>query len=134
MRRATRTTTSRSSTTASARKASCSTRASSRRSTRCAWDASARSTSMRSAPRCTPSPTRSRSRISGCMNLALFDLDNTLLNGDTDFEWLEFLIEQGAVSQEERAQNLAMDARYRTGEAEPLEYVRFYLRFYPPHD
>jgi HAD superfamily hydrolase (TIGR01490 family) len=67
------------------------------------------------------------------MNLALFDLDNTLLDGDTDFEWLEFLVEQGAVSKEERARNLAMDERYRTGEADPVEYVRFYLRFYPPH-
>jgi FMN phosphatase YigB (HAD superfamily) len=26
------------------------------------------------------------------MNLALFDLDNTLLNGDSDFEWAQFLI------------------------------------------
>jgi HAD superfamily hydrolase (TIGR01490 family) len=68
------------------------------------------------------------------MNLALFDLDNTLLRGDTDFEWLEFLVEEGAVSKEDRAANLAMDERYRTGEADPVEYVRFYLRFYPPHD
>jgi HAD superfamily hydrolase (TIGR01490 family) len=67
------------------------------------------------------------------MNLALFDLDNTLLDGDTDFEWLEFLIEQGAVSKEERARNRAMDERYRSGQADPVEYVRFYLRFYPPH-
>jgi FMN phosphatase YigB (HAD superfamily) len=29
------------------------------------------------------------------MNLVLFDLDNTLLSGDTDVEWLDFLIEQG---------------------------------------
>ena len=68
------------------------------------------------------------------MNLALFDLDNTLLEGDTDFEWLEFLVEQGAVSKEERARNVEMDERYRTGAADPIEYVRFYLRFYPPHD
>jgi HAD superfamily hydrolase (TIGR01490 family) len=67
------------------------------------------------------------------MNLALFDLDNTLLDGDTDFEWLEFLVEQGAVSKEERLRNREMDERYRTGEADPVEYVRFYLRFYPPH-
>ena len=29
------------------------------------------------------------------MNLTLFDLDNTLLAGDSDFEWAQFLIEQG---------------------------------------
>ena len=30
------------------------------------------------------------------MRLALFDLDNTLLAGDSDFEWAQFLIEKGA--------------------------------------
>ena len=68
------------------------------------------------------------------MNLVLFDLDNTLLSGDTDVEWLDFLIEQGILPESERQANLEMDRRYRTGEADALEYVRFYLRFYPPHD
>ena len=67
------------------------------------------------------------------MNLALFDLDNTLLSGDTDVEWLDFLIEQGILPESERQANLEMDRRYRTGAADALEYVRFYLRFYPPH-
>jgi HAD superfamily hydrolase (TIGR01490 family) len=31
------------------------------------------------------------------MNLALFDLDNTLLAGDSDFAWGQFLIAKGAV-------------------------------------
>jgi len=26
------------------------------------------------------------------MNLALFDLDNTLIAGDSDFQWAQFLI------------------------------------------
>ena len=34
------------------------------------------------------------------MNLALFDLDNTLLCGDSDFEWAQFLIEQGVLDRE----------------------------------
>ncbi len=34
------------------------------------------------------------------MNLALFDLDNTLLAGDSDFEWAQFLIEQGVLDRE----------------------------------
>jgi len=68
------------------------------------------------------------------MNLVLFDLDNTLLSGDTDVEWLDFLIEQGILPQAEHQANLEMDRRYRTGEADALEYVRFYLRFYPRHD
>ncbi|HVJ24422.1 MAG TPA: HAD family hydrolase, partial [Burkholderiales bacterium] len=68
------------------------------------------------------------------MNLVLFDLDNTLLSGDTDVEWIDFLVEQGVLRQSDHEANHAMDRRYRTGEADALEYVRFYLRFYPPHD
>jgi len=68
------------------------------------------------------------------MNLALFDLDNTLLSGDTDFEWLAFLIEEGVLPQSAMRENEEMDARYRSGRADVLEYVRFYLRPYPPHD
>ena len=68
------------------------------------------------------------------MNLVLFDLDNTLLSGDTDVEWLEFLIEQGILPQSAQRENLEMDRRYRAGQADALEYVRFYLRYYPPHD
>jgi len=68
------------------------------------------------------------------MNLVLFDLDNTLLSGDTDVEWLDFLIEQGVLPAAERKANLEMDRRYRAGEADALEYVRFYLRYYPAHD
>jgi HAD superfamily hydrolase (TIGR01490 family) len=67
------------------------------------------------------------------MNLALFDLDNTLLSGDTDVEWLDFLVEQGVLPGSDHEANLEMDRRYRAGEAGALEYVRFYLRFYPRH-
>ena len=31
------------------------------------------------------------------MKLALFDLDNTLLSGDSDYEWGQFLIDQGVL-------------------------------------
>lgn len=31
------------------------------------------------------------------MNLALFDLDNTLLTGDSDYSWAQFLIERGVL-------------------------------------
>ena len=68
------------------------------------------------------------------MNLVLFDLDNTLLSGDTDVEWLDFLVEQGVLPDSERAANHAMDRRYASGEASTLEYVRFYLGYYRPHD
>jgi HAD superfamily hydrolase (TIGR01490 family) len=68
------------------------------------------------------------------MKLALFDLDNTLLSGDTDFEWLDFLVEQGVLPRSDHEANLEMDRRYRAGEAGALEYVRFYLGYYRRHD
>ena len=42
------------------------------------------------------------------MNLALFDLDNTLLAGDSDYEWGQFLVDRGVLDREEyEAQNKA---------------------------
>lgn len=37
------------------------------------------------------------------MRLAIFDLDNTLLAGDSDHAWGEFLIEQGLADPVEHA-------------------------------
>ena len=31
------------------------------------------------------------------MTLAIFDLDNTLLSGDSDHEWAQFLIDRGVL-------------------------------------
>ncbi|HTN26770.1 MAG TPA: HAD family hydrolase [Burkholderiales bacterium] len=66
--------------------------------------------------------------------LVLFDLDHTLLDGDSDVEWLNFLIEQGAVDRvAEEAANAAMARRYREGSVGTLEFVRFYLRTLAMH-
>jgi HAD superfamily hydrolase (TIGR01490 family) len=67
------------------------------------------------------------------MRLILFDLDNTLLTGDTDVEWLNFLIDAGVVEAAERAANDEMSRQYREGIAGTEEFVRFYLRHYVPH-
>ena len=68
------------------------------------------------------------------MNLVLLDLDNTLLSGDTDVEWLDFLVEQGVLPASEREANHEMDRRYGSGDASTLEYVRFYLGYYRAFD
>jgi HAD superfamily hydrolase (TIGR01490 family) len=68
------------------------------------------------------------------MRLALFDLDNTLLSVDTDFEWLVFLVDVGAAPRSALRANEEVDRRYRSGEAGSLEYARFYLSHYPAHD
>ena len=62
------------------------------------------------------------------MNLALFDLDNTLLAGDSDFEWAQFLIEQGVLDREVyEARNNEFYAQYKNGTLNPIEYLEFAL-------
>ena len=63
------------------------------------------------------------------MNLALFDLDNTLLNGDSDFEWAQFLIEQGVLDRELfEAKNLAFYEQYKAGTLDIHEFLDFQLK------
>ncbi|RFC33796.1 MAG: HAD-superfamily subfamily IB hydrolase, TIGR01490 [Candidatus Nitrotoga sp. SPKER] len=63
------------------------------------------------------------------MNLALFDLDNTLLNGDSDFEWAQFLIEQGVLDRELfEAKNLAFYEQYKAGMLDIYEFLDFQLK------
>ncbi len=60
--------------------------------------------------------------------LALFDLDNTLLDGDSDVLWCDFLIEQGLLeSASFTARNADMDLRYRAGTVGPEEFANFYV-------
>ncbi len=63
------------------------------------------------------------------MNLALFDLDNTLLTGDSDFEWSQFLIEQGVLDKELfEAKNLAFYEQYKAGTLDIHEFLDFQLK------
>jgi len=62
------------------------------------------------------------------MKLTLFDLDHTLLNGDSDVLWCDFLIEQGLLERESfAARNADMDARYRAGTVGTEEFANFYV-------
>jgi len=61
--------------------------------------------------------------------LALFDLDNTLLAGDSDFEWAQFLIEQGVLDQEVyEARNQAFYDQYKAGTLDIHEFLDFQLK------
>jgi len=63
------------------------------------------------------------------MKLALFDLDNTLLSGDSDFEWAQFLIEQGVLDREVyEARNEEFFAQYRAGTLDIHEFLDFQLK------
>ena len=63
------------------------------------------------------------------MNLTLFDLDNTLLNGDSDFEWSRFLIRIGVLDRELfEARNLAFYEHYKAGTLDIHEFLDFQLK------
>lgn len=63
------------------------------------------------------------------VNLALFDLDNTLLDGDSDFEWSQFLIRIGVLDRELfEAKNLAFYEHYKAGTLDIQEFLDFQLK------
>ena len=63
------------------------------------------------------------------MSLALFDLDNTLLNGDSDYLWGQFLAEQGIVDGEHyEAENQRFYDQYKAGSLDIYEFLRFQLQ------
>ncbi|MBL0123369.1 MAG: HAD family hydrolase [Betaproteobacteria bacterium] len=62
------------------------------------------------------------------MNLALFDLDYTLLNGDSDHAWGQFLVEAGVVDGDVfKKKNDEFWAQYKAGTLNVHEYLAFAL-------
>lgn len=60
--------------------------------------------------------------------LVLFDLDHTLLSGDSDVLWCDFLMDKGLLERAVFAQrNADMDARYRAGTVGAQEFADFYV-------
>ena len=60
--------------------------------------------------------------------LALFDLDNTLLSGDSDYEWAQFLIERGVLDRSEyEARNDHFLRQYKEGRLDIHEFLDFQL-------
>ncbi len=69
------------------------------------------------------------------MRLALFDLDNTLLFGDSDYEWGQFLVDRGVLGRETyEAQNQAYYEQYIAGTLDIHEYLGFALRPLAAHE
>jgi HAD superfamily hydrolase (TIGR01490 family) len=63
------------------------------------------------------------------VTLGLFDLDNTLLAGDSDYEWGQFLVDRGVLARGEyEAQNAAFFEQYKAGTLDIHEYLGFALR------
>ncbi|MCU7805161.1 MAG: HAD family hydrolase [Candidatus Thiodiazotropha sp. (ex. Lucinoma kazani)] len=63
------------------------------------------------------------------MALAIFDLDNTLLAGDSDYLWGVFLVEKGIVDGDEyRRENDRFYTEYKAGRLDIIEFQRFSLK------
>lgn len=63
------------------------------------------------------------------MALAIFDLDNTLLCGDSDHLWGDFLVEQGAVDAEVyQRENDRFYREYNEGNLDIFEFLQFSLK------
>lgn len=61
--------------------------------------------------------------------LVLFDLDNTLLAGDSDYEWGQFLINRGIVDRDlYEAKNELFYQQYKAGTLDIYEFLDFQLR------
>ena len=61
-------------------------------------------------------------------DLILFDLDNTLLSGDSDHSWAQFLIETGVLDGASyAARNDAFYAQYKAGTLNIYEFLEFQL-------
>jgi HAD superfamily hydrolase (TIGR01490 family) len=66
--------------------------------------------------------------MAGKPRLALFDLDHTLLAGDSDVLWCEFLMQRGILDRAAFAgRNAAMDREYRAGTVSPQAFCEFYV-------
>ncbi len=69
------------------------------------------------------------------MKLALFDLDHTLLNTDSDYSWGEFLVNQGLVDPvRHRQMNDQFYADYKAGQLDPIAYNEFVFEFLTQHE
>lgn len=69
------------------------------------------------------------------MKFALFDLDHTLLDGDSDHLWGRFLVQQGVLDGEQfAATNARYYADYRAGRLDIHEFLAFGLRPLADHE
>lgn len=69
------------------------------------------------------------------MKLVLFDLDNTLLAGDSDYAWGQFLIDLGVVDRTDyERQNNCFYQQYRQGTLDIQAFLAFQLQILSRYD
>ena len=63
------------------------------------------------------------------MQLALFDLDHTLLSGDSDYEWTQYLVSKGILDRTtHEARNAEFYEQYKAGTMDIHEFLDFQLQ------
>jgi HAD superfamily hydrolase (TIGR01490 family) len=63
------------------------------------------------------------------LRLAIFDLDNTLLAGDSDFQWGQFLMEEGLLDRaSHEVQNIGFYEDYKNGVLDIYAFLEFQLK------
>ena len=63
------------------------------------------------------------------MQLALFDLDNTLLSGDSDYEWTQHLVDTGVLDHDlYEKRNAEFYEQYKAGTLNIFEFLDFQLQ------
>lgn len=69
------------------------------------------------------------------MGLAIFDLDNTLIAGDSDFLWGQFLADKGVVDKVQyQADNAKFYEDYQAGKLDIVKFLHFSLAPLAHHD
>jgi len=68
------------------------------------------------------------------MSLAIFDLDNTLIGGDSDYLWSQFLTEEGIVGAGHQRENQRFYDEYVAGTLDINEFLSFQLAPLAAHD
>ena len=64
------------------------------------------------------------------MNLAIFDLDNTLLDGDSDYNWGIYLVKKGYLDEEEyKVKNQKFFEEYQHGKLDIFAFAEFQFQF-----
>jgi HAD superfamily hydrolase (TIGR01490 family) len=64
------------------------------------------------------------------MNLAIFDLDNTLLDGDSDYKWGLYLVKKGYLNEGEyKEQNQKFFEEYQAGKLDIFAFAEFQFQF-----
>ncbi len=62
------------------------------------------------------------------MKLAIFDLDDTLIDGDCASLWCNYLLRKGVLDDEYLEEEARMMALYRQGQLDMQDYMRLFLR------